>query len=380
MNYPNSTLKVYSVPSRLICNIDSKISAIINRFQGTHTPLLAYSDDKKFMGLVTVQNTLFNRRHNPSMLIRSCLIIPPKIFIDTPISEVLKLMSGLKIYTLPVFDKSEKVIGLVNVKLLLRKLIANEFFSEEMIENMAKRNVLTIPEDSSIGNAYQAFQKYAVSRLVVVDSSNKIKGVVTKRDILAPYFISSNKQRFSTRSKDKNLSFDVEKIKQDSQSLMRFVSPIFDELYEPIDTFKVIKTLIASRYNSVIIVNKERQPLLIYTTKDILKTAVWITQKIPTLLTIISKLPQELSEEEKREISHEIKSAAVWINKQCKIQLVHFSSKTVYNPDRKPILFEVKLKITTDSATFFANSKGRDFMQNTKEVINQVKKQVRRMK
>jgi len=50
----------------------------------------------------------------------------------------------------------------------------------------------------------------------------------------------------------------------------------------------------------------------------------------------------------------------------------------VYNPDRKPILFEVKLKITTDSATFFADSKDEDFMQNTKEVINQVKKQVRK--
>lgn len=93
---------------------------------------------------------------------------------------------------------------------------------------------------------------------------------------------------------------------------------------------------------------------------------------------IISKLPQELSEDEKIKVSREIRSAAEWINKQYKIQLVRFSSKTVYNPDRKPILFEVKLKITTDSATFFADSKDKDFMQNTKEVINQVKKQVRK--
>jgi len=330
------------------------------------------------MGLMTVQNTLFNRKHDSSTLIRSCLITPPRILIDTPVGEILRLMSGLKLYTLPVFDKDETVIGLVKVKSLLKGLIANDIFYEEAIENIPKRNVLTIPEDSSIGSAYQAFQKYTVSRLVVVDSSNKIKGIVTKRDIFAPYFASSNKQRLSTRSKVKNYSFDGEKIKKDTQLLTQFVSPIFDELYEPIDISKAIRTLVASKYNSVIIVNKERHPLYIYTTKDLLKTAVWITQKTPTLLMIISKLPQELSEDEKIKVSREIRSAAEWINKQYKIQLVRFSSKTVYNPDRKPILFEVKLKITTDSATFFADSKDKDFMQNTKEVINQVKKQVRK--
>ena len=287
-------------------------------------------------------------------------------------------MSELKLYTLPVFDESEKVIGLVKVKSLLKNLMSNSVFYEEILENMPKRNILTIPEKSNIGNVYQAFQKYSVSRLIVVDSNKKIKGMVTKRDIFAPYYSSSNKQRFSTRSKVKNYSFDVEKIKQDSQLLMKFVSPIFNELYEPIDTYKVIQTLITSRYNSIVIVDKDRQPLFIYTTNDLLKTAVWITQKTPALLTIISKLPQELSEEEKKKINREIRSAAVWINKQYKIQLVRFSSKTVYNPDRKPILFEVKLKITTDSATFFASSKDRDFMQNTKEAINQVKKQARR--
>lgn len=380
MNNLINKLKLQTVPSGLICNVDSKISAVINRFQNTHSPLLAYEDDKNFMGLVTVQNTLFNRKHNSSTLIRSCLITPPKFLIDTPVGEILRIMSDLRLYTLPVFDASDKVIGLVKVKSILKGLMMNDYFSDEMIENAPKRKVLTLPEESTIGSAYQAFQKYSVSRLIVVDSKNKIKGVVTKRDIFAPYFSSTSRQRFSTRSKVKNYSFDIEQIKKDSQLLMKFVSPIFDELYEPIDISKAIKTLLASKHNSVIFVDKDRQPLSIYTTKDLLKTAVWITQKTPTLLTIISKLPQELSEDEKIKVSREIRLAAEWINKQYKIQMVRFSSKTVYNPDRKPILFEVKLKITTDSAAFFAASKDRDFMQNTKEVINQVKKQVRRMK
>ena len=380
MNNLTSKLKLQIVPSSLICNIDSKISAIINRFQNTHTPLLAYENEKKFMGLVTVQNTLFNRKHNSSTLIRSCLITPPKFLIDTPAGEILRIMSGLRLYTLPVFDTSDKVIGLVKVKSLLKSLMKNDYFSEEMIENTPKRKVLTLPEESSIGNSYQAFQKYSVSRLIVVDSKNKIKGVVTKRDIFAPYFSSSSRQRFSTRSKAKNYSFDVEQIKKDSQLLMNFVSPISNEINETEDTSKVINTLITSKYNSIVIVNKYRIPLFIYTTKDLLKMAVWITKKTPTFRTIISNLPQELSKEERKIIKREIQLTAVWINKQYKIQLVRFSSDTVYNPDRKPILFDVLLKITTDSGSFYADSKERDFMYNVKKVISEVKKQVRRKK
>ncbi|PIZ62565.1 hypothetical protein COY16_04005 [Candidatus Roizmanbacteria bacterium CG_4_10_14_0_2_um_filter_39_13] len=380
MNILHTKYKVNPIPSHLICNIESTISSIVNRFQNTHTPLLAYEDNKKFMGLVTVQNTLFNRKHNSSTNIRSCLITPPKIFINTPIGEILREMSKLKLYALPVFDKSDKVVGLVKAKPLLKKLMKDDLFAEEMIKTMPKRSVSTIPQESTIGKAYHAFQKHAVSRLIVVNSDNKIKGMISKRDIFFPYFTSSNRQRFSTRSKTKNYSFDEEKMKEDNQLLMNFISPIVEVLSEKTNASEVIRTLITCKYNSIVIINKDRQPLFIYTTNDLLKTAVSITKKTPTLLTIISKLPQELNEGEKKKISRDLRLLAVWINKQYKIQLIRFTSKTVYNPERKPILFEVKLTITTDSATFFTDNKNRDFMHNVEEVISEIKKQVRRMK
>lgn len=379
MNIHETKLKTQTIPTKLVCRANKSLSSVINSFPNTHTPLFVYGDDKEFMGLLTVHNTLLNQKYGPSTLIQSCLISPPKLLINTPIEEILRLMSGLKLYTLPVFDDKGNIAGIVKAKTILKDLMKNQFFAEILIKNVPKRNIVTISENSSVGDAFQIFSKYALSRLIAVDRNNKIKGVVTKRDILSSYFSPTKRQRFSTRSRPKNYSFDTEQIKRGYQPLIKYVSPILDVLDEKTDTFSAIHNLLGSPYNSVILVDKEQKPRFIFTTKDILKTSARITAKTPYLLTIISKLPKELNQAEKNQITQDLRKAALWVNKQQKIQLMHFSSKIVYSPEKKPVLFEVKLKIATESASFFARSKNRDFLQATKEAIKQVRKQVRRL-
>lgn len=379
MRIQKTKLKIQAVPARLTCSANNNLSSIINRFPNTHTPVFAYGDNKEFMGLLTAHNIFRNRRYNPLTLIRSCLISPPKLSIDTSVDEILRSMSSLKLYILPVFNDKGNVAGIIKVKTLLKDLIKRQIFAETMIENVPRRSVITIPENSSIGDAFQRFSKHTISRLVVVDKNNKIMGVVTKRDILSLYLSPTKHQRFSTRSHPKNYSFDTEQIKRDRQPLMKYVSPILDVLDETTDTYLAIQNLLESAYNSVILVDKERVPRFIITTKDVLKTAVRITKKVPYLQIIVSKLPNELSQAEKNMVNKDLRKIALWINKQQNLQLMRFTSKVTNSPERKPVLFEVKLKITTNLARYFAQNKDRDFLHATQEVIKQVKKQVRRL-
>lgn len=371
-------LKPQPIPARLVCSANNNLLSIINRFPHTHAPLLVYGDNKEFMGLLTTHNIFRNRRYNPLTLIRSCLITPPKLSIDTSVDEILRLMSSLKLYTLPVFDDKGNVAGIIKVKTILKDLFKREIFIETMIDNVPRRTVITISENSSIGDAFQRFSKHTISRLVVVDKNNKIKGVVTKRDILSLYLSQTKRQRFSTRSHPKNYSFDTEQIKRDHQPLMKYVSPILDVFDETTDTYLAIQKLLESIYNSVILVDKEQVPRFIITTKDVLKTAVKITTKVPFLLTIVSNLPNDLSQTEKNKVNQDLRKISLRINKQQNLQLMRFSSKVIYSPERKPVLFIVKLKIITDSGSYFAQNKDRDFLQATKETIKQVEKQVRR--
>jgi ribosome-associated translation inhibitor RaiA len=98
----------------------------------------------------------------------------------------------------------------------------------------------------------------------------------------------------------------------------------------------------------------------------------------PVLLTIVSNLPKELSGVEKKKVNSDLKKLATWIDKQEKIQLLRFSSDTVYSPEKKPVLFEVNLEIETKTTNYFASNKDVDFFEAIDEVIEQVKKQTRR--
>jgi len=159
---------------------------------------------------------------------------------------------------------------------------------------------------------------------------------------------------------------------------MKYVSPILDVFDEEADDYSAIHKLLNSPYNSIILVDKERKPRFIITTKDILKTAVRITTKTPYLLTIVSNLPEEINPAEKKEVNKKLRRIASRINKQQEVQLVRFTTKIVFSHERKPILFIANLKITTDTSSYFAQNKNSDFMESFREVVNQIRKQLRR--
>jgi ribosome-associated translation inhibitor RaiA len=77
-------------------------------------------------------------------------------------------------------------------------------------------------------------------------------------------------------------------------------------------------------------------------------------------------------------VNDKLRRIASRVNKQQKVQLVRFTYKTVFSPERKPILFITNLKITTDTSSYFAQNKNRDFMESIREVVNQIRKQLRR--
>jgi CBS-domain-containing membrane protein/ribosome-associated translation inhibitor RaiA len=366
------------IPTRLTCKANTNLSSIINKFPNTHTPLFVYGDKNEFIGLITVRSTFLNKRHNPSTLVRSCLISPPRITSNTPINEVLRSMSSLKLYTLPVFNNHGAITSLIEAKAILKDLMHNQSFAEAVTQKDARKTTITIGENNNMGDALKVFSSHAISKLVVVDKKNKVKGIITKRDILSLYFAPTNRQRFSTRSSTKNYSFDTEQINRDQQPLIKYVTPVLNTLYVKTNIFSTIHNLLDSPYNSVILVDKARRPIMILTTNDLISIAVKITSKKPYLPSIISKLPKEVNQTEKNKVNQYLRKTALWINRQHEFIIMHFVTKIVYSSEKTPVLFEVKLKITTKSTTFFARNKDRSFLQATREAIKQIKKQVTR--
>ena len=147
---------------------------MISRFTSSHTPLFAMDNKGKFVGMLTIKNSLLNRRHGPLSLISSCLIEAPKISKETEAKKILKLMNSMRLYSLPVMDKKNKIVGIVEIKNILKKLFENKVFLDNLVEELPKRNIITIGENGNVGQAFSIFFKKNISRLAVVDKDNKL--------------------------------------------------------------------------------------------------------------------------------------------------------------------------------------------------------------
>jgi CBS domain-containing protein len=127
---------------------------------------------------------------------------------------VIKKLLKYNISGMPVIDKSKKLKGIISItdviNFLSKKIIKREikkslwefslfifkhFFEksflekikinllEEKVKNIMKRDVITIEESRTVGEAIEIMKKYDISRLIVIRNS-KVVGIITKTDIL----------------------------------------------------------------------------------------------------------------------------------------------------------------------------------------------------
>ncbi len=369
---------IQTLKKDLICRSDRSLESVISRFTSSHTPLFAMDNKGKFVGMLTIKNSLLNRRHGPLSLISSCLIEAPKISKETEAKKILKLMNSMRLYSLPVMDKKNKIVGIVEIKNILKKLFENKVFLDNLVEELPKRNIITIGENGNVGQAFSIFFKKNISRLAVVDKDNKIIGIVTKRDILSAYFAPSDKQRFSTREIPKNYSFDEEKIYRDDQLITEFMSPIVETVYKDSKTETVLRRLMNSRFNAIVLVDRNKKAFYIMTLRDVLKSTVDILERDEGHSNIVINFPDKFGLIRKIRTKKIIESLFSWIDKKEKIQVIRFVIKTSKTVNKKVDRFEMRLVVRTDKDEYVSSTEGRNFLAATREAVDQIKKQAAR--
>nr|WP_083818625.1 CBS domain-containing protein [Pyrolobus fumarii] len=103
------------------------------------------------------------------------------------IREAAKILSEKMIRGAPVIDDEGRLIGIITLA-DIAKAVAEGRLDAKVEEYMSKE-VVTVREDQDILDAIRLMQKYRIGRLVVLDAMGKLKGIVTRTDILR--FISA---------------------------------------------------------------------------------------------------------------------------------------------------------------------------------------------
>ena len=127
------------------------------------------------------------KRSESGMILKPVTIGPKR-----SINEAKKIMSEFRISGLPVVD-DEKLVGIITNR-DIRFQVDGEL---EVSACMTSNDLVTVPLDTSLNDAEELLHKHRIEKLLVVDDSGLLAGLITVKDI-------KKKQQYPNACKDSN--------------------------------------------------------------------------------------------------------------------------------------------------------------------------------
>ncbi len=111
----------------------------------------------------------------------SGMILDPITLNDSAIvSDALQIMKENKIGGIPIVDKNNLLVGI----LTNRDLRFEKNSKRPVRELMTIKNLITVPEGTTLQQAEGILQEHRIEKLPVVDNNGKLTGLITYKDIL----------------------------------------------------------------------------------------------------------------------------------------------------------------------------------------------------
>ncbi|MDR1516974.1 MAG: IMP dehydrogenase [Dysgonamonadaceae bacterium] len=107
------------------------------------------------------------------------ILNPISITSEKKVSDALALMSEFKIGGIPVVDKENRLVGIVTN----RDLRFERDMNRSIEDVMTKDNLVTTRQTTDLQAAADILQQHKIEKLPVVDSNNKLVGLITYKDI-----------------------------------------------------------------------------------------------------------------------------------------------------------------------------------------------------
>lgn len=107
---------------------------------------------------------------------------------DTEINEVIETLLAKRISGAPVLNENNEIIGVIDDKDCLHTLVDSVYHNaplrKKQVSTYMTNVYKTISIDADIVDAANEFLKSIYKRLLVIDHDGKLKGQISRRDIL----------------------------------------------------------------------------------------------------------------------------------------------------------------------------------------------------
>lgn len=262
------TSKLIQTEGIIKASSDEVLSSVLSRLPSSHSAAFIFDKDKKYVGIINPYYSIIKSSHPSNIKIEHCLVHAPHVKLQHTAGKIAQMIMESKIHYLPVFDDQDKFIGMVSARGLFRAYESNNIFTvriSDMIKSK-KRSLVTIQEEDTISHALHIFKESKLSKLVVVNKEQKLRGILSYYDLIS-FLITPKKKERGALNADKS-TLQTKRVKHFLRSyVLTLGSSDFAR--------DALHLILEKKIGSIVIIDKYYKPIDIITTRDLLKLLVY---------------------------------------------------------------------------------------------------------
>ncbi|MEM4253955.1 MAG: CBS domain-containing protein [Candidatus Woesearchaeota archaeon] len=178
----------------IIADINDTVSSLIGQMERHKECYAVVFEDSNYKGIVAKKWLLSSRIDPAEMKLKNIFkhrsksktpFFVPTLSPNTELREIARLMATADVHALPIIiteQKKEHVIGMAHSLDVIANL--RTFYSRVRADELASMKLVTINQNEKVSKAMNLMSKQGISKIVVVDSQNKLIGILGLTDIL----------------------------------------------------------------------------------------------------------------------------------------------------------------------------------------------------
>jgi len=370
---------ISSMESIIKSEADDTLGSVLPLVQSSHSPLFVFDKENKFIGIISPYQALYTHRYPYTTKVSSIASKSPFITKETQLYEVASFMLESRVYALPLFDENKQIIGVIHAKDIFQNLIKAQDLLTYISSTIKTRAPVTASSDSSVGDIFKIMRDKNVSRVVLIDHNGVLSGIVSRKDLHKVLMKPTQKQRFGKNSMLKtDRAFDKEKEYRRDDPIKKYATELVYTLPYKTEQKKMLKQLVSSEHNSVILIDKYRKPIGFLSTRDILAILASL-RPVETIKLLMTKPTSNVSEGDIAKAKEQLTRFGQKMNNRIAIDRIEVSFEEPKTPSGGSILFITTLVISPVAGVkIISKTKNRSFLDSIHSAISQLEKQERR--
>jgi CBS-domain-containing membrane protein len=322
---------------------DERLSKVRSRFERENPKGFIVTEDGEYEGVIN-ERQLVQSHVQDSAKVRGLVEPAPKVGREDGVREVARVLVEGGTRVVPVFE-GESVWGVVTTDDILSAVLPN--LDALDVSDIYTEQVITVTEETNVGRAINLLREHDVSRLPVLDGTERLVGMVTTHDIANFAVRDMERQQKGDRSGDHDRVLDI---------------PVYDIMNSPVETTGLdasveaaVERMLENDYAGLVVTDDDDRTVTgIITKTDVLRALTFTEEEHMDVQVTNVNLLDSLSREQ---IRQRIESVT---DKHQKMQVHHAHVRLAQHKERirGTPLIQCGIRLRTNKGQVAASGEG----------------------